>query len=260
MTSSVTSSSAPSQDSDIPALIEGHAGQSPLAVSVRGLQRRYGSRVVIDALDLDIHEGESSRSWVKADVERPRCCAHWPGSIGLIPGGSAHPCALPSCSRSLACCLGQRCPRTSRSVMKPRSAGPVRRELWPKSGCPAARRTGRATCRAVRRNASRWRGLSFLNPRSCCWTNRSRHSTRSRGSRCTDSSRNWLPAITRRAARDTRCGRGAHARRQDSRHALGAHCCLLPTQKPYAAGTAVHTARRARRSVPLSAFCMTPRT
>lgn len=31
---------------------------SPLAVSVRGLQRRYGTRVVIDALDLDIRKGE----------------------------------------------------------------------------------------------------------------------------------------------------------------------------------------------------------
>lgn len=34
------------------------AAQFPLAVSVRGLQRRYGERVVIDALDLDIHKGE----------------------------------------------------------------------------------------------------------------------------------------------------------------------------------------------------------
>ncbi|MDT3379808.1 ABC transporter ATP-binding protein [Labrys neptuniae] len=32
--------------------------QAPLAVSVSGLERRYGSRVVIEALDLDIHEGE----------------------------------------------------------------------------------------------------------------------------------------------------------------------------------------------------------
>ncbi|MGF6771774.1 sulfonate transport system ATP-binding protein [Paraburkholderia sp. GAS199] len=32
--------------------------RSPLAVSVRGLQRRYGTRIVIDALDLDIREGE----------------------------------------------------------------------------------------------------------------------------------------------------------------------------------------------------------
>ncbi|POR51555.1 sulfonate transport system ATP-binding protein [Paraburkholderia eburnea] len=31
---------------------------SALAVSVRGLQRRYGTRVVIDALDLDIRQGE----------------------------------------------------------------------------------------------------------------------------------------------------------------------------------------------------------
>ncbi|WP_233837676.1 ABC transporter ATP-binding protein [Paraburkholderia sp. ZP32-5] len=31
---------------------------STLAVSARGLQRRYGSRIVIDALDLDIHKGE----------------------------------------------------------------------------------------------------------------------------------------------------------------------------------------------------------
>jgi sulfonate transport system ATP-binding protein len=31
---------------------------SALAVSVRGLQRRYGSRIVIDSLDLDIRKGE----------------------------------------------------------------------------------------------------------------------------------------------------------------------------------------------------------
>jgi sulfonate transport system ATP-binding protein len=58
MTSSVTSSTVLSRDSDVSALIEDRVSQSPLAVSVRGLQRRYGSRVVIDALDLDIHEGE----------------------------------------------------------------------------------------------------------------------------------------------------------------------------------------------------------
>jgi len=34
------------------------AAASPSAVSVRGLQRRYGERVVIDALDLDIRQGE----------------------------------------------------------------------------------------------------------------------------------------------------------------------------------------------------------
>jgi sulfonate transport system ATP-binding protein len=33
-------------------------GAQSLAVAVRGLQRRYGSRVVIDSLDLDIHKGE----------------------------------------------------------------------------------------------------------------------------------------------------------------------------------------------------------
>jgi len=37
---------------------ESEAVASPLAVSVRGLQRRYGTRVVIDALDLDIRKGE----------------------------------------------------------------------------------------------------------------------------------------------------------------------------------------------------------
>jgi sulfonate transport system ATP-binding protein len=35
-----------------------NANTQTLAVSVRGLQRRYGSRVVIDALDLDIRKGE----------------------------------------------------------------------------------------------------------------------------------------------------------------------------------------------------------
>jgi len=34
------------------------AAARPSAVSVRGLQRRYGARVVIDALDLDIRQGE----------------------------------------------------------------------------------------------------------------------------------------------------------------------------------------------------------
>ncbi|MBN3850287.1 ABC transporter ATP-binding protein [Paraburkholderia sp. Ac-20342] len=34
------------------------AAVQPSAVSVRGLQRRYGARVVIDALDLDIRQGE----------------------------------------------------------------------------------------------------------------------------------------------------------------------------------------------------------
>ncbi|CAM2159803.1 ABC transporter ATP-binding protein [Paraburkholderia tropica] len=38
--------------------IETASADSTLAVSVRGLQRRYGSRVVIDALDLEIRKGE----------------------------------------------------------------------------------------------------------------------------------------------------------------------------------------------------------
>ncbi|MFP4896597.1 ABC transporter ATP-binding protein [Paraburkholderia sp. EG304] len=39
--------------------VAGEQGKlSPLAVSVRGLQRQYGTRIVIDALDLDIRKGE----------------------------------------------------------------------------------------------------------------------------------------------------------------------------------------------------------
>jgi sulfonate transport system ATP-binding protein len=41
-----------------PALAGERPAPSSLAVSVRGLQRRYGSRVVIDALDLEIRAGE----------------------------------------------------------------------------------------------------------------------------------------------------------------------------------------------------------
>ncbi|WP_434112608.1 ABC transporter ATP-binding protein [Paraburkholderia caffeinilytica] len=47
-----------SRDATVPAFTEEKVNRPPLAVSVRGLQRRYGSRVVIDTLDLDIHEGE----------------------------------------------------------------------------------------------------------------------------------------------------------------------------------------------------------
>ncbi|MFM0736335.1 ABC transporter ATP-binding protein [Paraburkholderia xenovorans] len=43
---------------DIPASNDERAAHSPLAVSVRGLQRSYGARVVIEALDLDIRKGE----------------------------------------------------------------------------------------------------------------------------------------------------------------------------------------------------------
>jgi sulfonate transport system ATP-binding protein len=39
-------------------LVNVSAGAHTLAVAVRGLHRRYGSRVVIDSLDLDIHKGE----------------------------------------------------------------------------------------------------------------------------------------------------------------------------------------------------------
>ncbi|TKC78825.1 ABC transporter ATP-binding protein [Trinickia terrae] len=47
-----------SRDSDVSAPAEDRVSSLPLAVSVRGLQRRYGARAVIDALDLDIHQGE----------------------------------------------------------------------------------------------------------------------------------------------------------------------------------------------------------
>jgi sulfonate transport system ATP-binding protein len=46
------------RDADVPATIDERGAQPSLAVSARGLQRRYGTRVVIDALDLDIHKGE----------------------------------------------------------------------------------------------------------------------------------------------------------------------------------------------------------
>jgi sulfonate transport system ATP-binding protein len=54
----VTQSATHSFASDDLAVVADPASSSSLAVSVRGLQRRYGSRVVIDALNLDIHKGE----------------------------------------------------------------------------------------------------------------------------------------------------------------------------------------------------------
>jgi sulfonate transport system ATP-binding protein len=46
------------KDTDTSYGIEDHVTPSPLAVSVRGLRRRYGDRLVIDGLDLDIRKGE----------------------------------------------------------------------------------------------------------------------------------------------------------------------------------------------------------
>jgi sulfonate transport system ATP-binding protein len=54
----VTASIALFPDSNVSPLVDDRASRSSLAVSVRCLQRRYGARVVIDALDLDIHKGE----------------------------------------------------------------------------------------------------------------------------------------------------------------------------------------------------------
>ncbi|EUC18541.1 UNVERIFIED_ORG: sulfonate transport system ATP-binding protein [Burkholderia sp. CF145] len=54
----MTASIALFPDSNVSPLVDDRASRSSLAVSVRGLQRRYGARVVIDALDLDIHKGE----------------------------------------------------------------------------------------------------------------------------------------------------------------------------------------------------------
>jgi sulfonate transport system ATP-binding protein len=47
-----------SADFEQSAARSGRARSSALAVSVRGLQRQYGARVVIDALDFDIRKGE----------------------------------------------------------------------------------------------------------------------------------------------------------------------------------------------------------
>lgn len=47
-----------SLDAHDPAVAGKQGTHSRLAVSVRGLQRRYGTRIVIDALDLDIRKGE----------------------------------------------------------------------------------------------------------------------------------------------------------------------------------------------------------
>ena len=54
----MTASVAFPRDSAVPAYVENRVSPSTLAVSVRGLHRRYGTRIVIDALDLDIHKGE----------------------------------------------------------------------------------------------------------------------------------------------------------------------------------------------------------
>ncbi|WP_343656484.1 ABC transporter ATP-binding protein [Paraburkholderia caribensis] len=54
----MSASLALSRESNVLELNEERAARPGLAVSVRGLQRRYGSRVVIDALDLDINKGE----------------------------------------------------------------------------------------------------------------------------------------------------------------------------------------------------------
>ncbi|NVH74189.1 ABC transporter ATP-binding protein [Paraburkholderia sp. JPY432] len=47
-----------SRETDIATLTAERVNPSSLAVSVRGLRRHYGSRVVIDALDLEIRAGE----------------------------------------------------------------------------------------------------------------------------------------------------------------------------------------------------------
>ncbi|HXZ10122.1 MAG TPA: ABC transporter ATP-binding protein [Paraburkholderia sp.] len=54
----MTQSFALPQDTVAPSHTEEPANRSALAVSVRGLQRRYGTRVVIDGLELDIRKGE----------------------------------------------------------------------------------------------------------------------------------------------------------------------------------------------------------
>jgi sulfonate transport system ATP-binding protein len=55
----VSQSIALPRGSEVSALVnEDRVSQSALGVSVRGLRRCYGTRVVIDALDLDIHQGE----------------------------------------------------------------------------------------------------------------------------------------------------------------------------------------------------------
>lgn len=54
----MTQSIALSGESNAHTLRDARAEPLPLAVSVRGLVRRYGSRIVIEALDLDIRKGE----------------------------------------------------------------------------------------------------------------------------------------------------------------------------------------------------------
>ena len=136
----MTQSIALPLDSEVSALvIEDRVSQSPLAYRYAACSAAM-ARVLSSMRWISIStKANSSRCWVKAAAARPLCCARWLGSICLTPGRSARPSALLSCSRSLACCLGRRCGRTSRSVMKPRSAGPARRARWPKSGLPAAR-------------------------------------------------------------------------------------------------------------------------
>ena len=165
-------------------------------VSVRGLRRRYGTRVVIDALDLDIHEGEfvallGESGCGKTTLLRALAGLDLPdaGQIRAPERPSVvfqEPRLLPWATLWENVALGHETTvgraGAARALAEVGLSG--REDDWPRnlSGGQAQRV---ALARA-----------SFAIPHYCCWTNHSRRSTHSRESRCTDSSRNSSRAIT----------------------------------------------------------------
>ena len=55
------------------------------AARVRGLSRAFGSRQVLDGVDLDIAPGDFVAMLGVSGTGKSRCCARWPGLIARSP-------------------------------------------------------------------------------------------------------------------------------------------------------------------------------
>ncbi len=143
-----------------------------LAVELRGLQKSYGERRVLENLDLRLAPGEFVAVVGRSGCGKSTLLRLLAGLEPATAGTLQRMTTCASCSRTPGCCPGNVCWTTSRSASTGRTHvnAPARR--WPRWASPNVAATGRRCSRAASASGSRWHARWCTGRGCCCWTSR----------------------------------------------------------------------------------------